>query len=48
MFSFTIALAYGETIDAKWKVQIKKMDELLQMIQNDKNFIEKQSEVFEK
>lgn len=49
MFSAAIVLAFGETIDAKWKVQIEEtIKEMLQMIQNNNNFIEKQSEVFEK
>lgn len=54
MFSFTIALAvqHGETIDDKWKVQIEKMMEemplMIQMIQNSRKFIEKQSGVLEK
>lgn len=39
-------------IDAKWKVQIEKMMEemplMIQMIQNSRKFIEKQSGVLEK
>lgn len=41
------ALAYGETVDSKWRAQIEeKFEETLRTIQNNKNRIEKQSEVF--
>lgn len=43
------ALAYGETVDSKWRAQIEeKFEETLRTIQNNKNRIEKQSEVFKK
>lgn len=43
------ALAYGETVDSKWRAQIEeKFKETLRTIQNNKNRIEKQSEVFKK
>lgn len=43
------ALAYGETVNSKWRVQIEeKLEETLQTIQNNKNRIEKHSEDSEK
>lgn len=43
------ALAYGETVDSKWRAQIEeKFEETLRTIQHNKNRIEKQSEVFNK
>lgn len=43
------ALAYGETVDSNWRAQIEeKFEETLRTIQNNKNRIEKQSEVFKK
>lgn len=39
------ALAYGETVDSKWRAQIEeKFEETLRTIQNNKNRIEKQSD----
>lgn len=50
MFLAIFALAYGETVNSKWRVQIEeKLEETLQTIQNyNKNRIEKQSKVFKK
>lgn len=49
MFLAIFALAYGETVNSKWRVQIEeKLEETLRTIQNNKNRIEKQSEVFKK
>lgn len=49
MFLAIFALAYGETVDSKWRAQIEeKFEETLWTIQNNKNRIEKQSEVFKK
>lgn len=43
------ALAYGETVDSKWRAQLEeKFEETLQTIQNNKNRIEKHSEDSEK
>lgn len=49
MFLAIFALAYGETVNSKWRVKIEeKLEETLQTIQNNKNRIEKQSKVFKK
>lgn len=49
MFLAIFALAYGETVNSKWRVQIEeKLKETLQTIQNNKNRIVKQSKVFKK
>lgn len=49
MFLAIFALAYGETVNSKWWVQIEeKLEETLQTTQNNKNRIEKQSKVFKK
>lgn len=49
MFLAIFALAYGETVNSKWRVQIEeKLEETLQTIQNNKNRIVKQSKVFKK
>lgn len=49
MFFAIFALAYGETVNSKWRVQIEeKLEETLQTIQNNKDRIKKQSKVFKK